>query len=217
MRRISTFRQVRPVARGLVRDLRVRWALEEAGLSYDVGYIDLGHGQDDPEYRRLQPFGQVPAYVEDGLELFESGAIVHHIAETCEELLPSDPMLRARTITWMYASLCTIEPKVQNLALLEVFHADEAWAKLRHTASTIAVRRRLADLAAYLGDAEYLVGERFSAADLLMTTVLRILRHGTLVAEFPSLVAYQQRCEARPAFRRALADQLAAYDAAAGG
>jgi glutathione S-transferase len=211
MRRVTTFRQVRPVARGLVRDLRVRWALEEAGQPYAVHHIELGAGQADPEYRRLQPFGQVPAYEEGGLELFESGAIVHHIAEGCETLLPHDPALRARTITWMYAALCTIEPKVQNLTLLEVFHADEEWAKLRHIASTIAVRRRLADLAAYLGESDYLVGGRFTAADLLMTTVLRILRHGTLVAEVPALTAYQQRCEERPAFQRALAAQLAAY------
>jgi len=212
MIRIYTFALVRDVARGLVRDLRVRWALEEAGLPYEVKLIELGAGQADPEYRKLQPFGQVPAYEEDGVQLFESGAIVQHIAERCGTLLPTDPAGRARTITWMYAALCTIEPKVQNLTLLEVFHMEEEWAKLRRPAATFAVRRRLAELAERLGKNDYLADNRFTAADLLMTTVLRILRHGNLVAEQPALAAYQARCEARPAFRKALADQIAVYD-----
>jgi glutathione S-transferase len=208
--RVSAFRWVPPFARGLVRDLRVRWALEEAGLAYDERIL----GPDDrasAEYRRLQPFGQVPVYEENGLVLFESGAIVLHVAERCEALLPRDPGDRARTITWMFAALNTIEPRVQALAEIDLFHPDEAWAKQRRPAAVEALQTRLAELARCLDGREHLVG-RFTAADVLMTTVLRILRHTDLVAQEPLLAAYQERCEARPAFEKALAAQMAAFD-----
>jgi glutathione S-transferase len=209
MIRVSAFRRVPEFARGLVRDLRVRWALEEAGLPYDERLIDL-EDRTSERYRALQPFGQVPAYEEDGLVLFESGAIVLHVAGRSEALMPSDPARRARTITWMFAALNTIEPRLQQLAELDLFHAGEEWAKLRRPSVVEAASARLADLGAWLDGRAYLE-DRFTAADLLMTTVLRIARHTDLVARVPALDGYVRRCEARPAFRKALAAQLAAF------
>jgi glutathione S-transferase len=214
---VTAFRWVPPFAVGLVRDLRVRWALEEAGLAYEARLI----GPDDqgsPEYRRLQPFGQVPAYTEEAeggerLELFESGAIVLHVAERSEALLPAQPAARARAIAWIFAALNSIEPHVQNLAAIDLFYVGEDWAKQRRPGAVEMVEKRLDQLAQRLGDGEYLEG-RFTAGDLLMTTVLRILRHTDLVAARPALHAFQQRCEARPAFARALEAQLAAFEVA---
>jgi len=209
MIRVSAFRWVPPFARGLVRDLRVRWALEEAGLPYEERLIGP-EDQVSESYRGLQPFGQVPAYEEDGLVLFESGAIVLHVAERSEELMPSDPTRRARVTTWMFAALNTMEPRIQNLAEIDLFHAEEEWAKLRRPVAVEAAKTRLANLAGWLGGRDYLE-DRFTAADLLMTTVLRILRHTDLVQQMPALEAYRLRCEARPAFQKALADQMAAF------
>jgi len=209
MIRVSAFRWVPPFARGVVRDLRVRWALEEAGLPYEEWLIGP-EDQTSERYRRLQPFGQVPAYEEDGLLLFESGAIVLHVAERSEALMPSDPRGRARVTAWMFAALNTMEPRIQNLAEIDLFHAEEEWAKVRRPAAVEAARARLATLAGWLGGRDYLE-DRFTAADLLMTTVLRILRHTDLVAQTPVVDAYRLRCEARPSFQKALADQLAAF------
>jgi glutathione S-transferase len=212
MIRVSAFRWVPPFARGLVRDLRVRWALEEAGLPYEERLI----GPEDrtsESYRRLQPFGQVPAYEEDGLVLFESGAIVLHVAERSEALMPSDPGCRARVTAWMFAALNTMEPPIQDLAEIDLFHAEEEWARLRRPAAVEAAKARLTTLAGWLGERDHLE-ERFTAADLLMTTVLRILRHTDLVARMPVLEAFRLRCEARPAFQKALADQMAAFESA---
>ena len=207
--KVSAFRWVPPFAQGLVRDLRVRWALEEAGLAYEERLLGRGD-QASASYRCLQPFGQVPAYEEEGLVLFESGAIVLHVAEQSDALLPSDPAARARAITWMFAALNTLEPHIQNLAEIDLFHADKEWAKLRRPEVVAAVKERLASLASCLGERDYLEA-RFTAGDLLMTTVLRILRHTELVAEIPALEAYRLRCEARPAFQRALAAQMAPF------
>lgn len=209
MIRVSAFRWVPPFAQGLVRDLRVRWALEEAGLAYEPRLIGP-EDQKSESYRGLQPFGQVPAYEEDGLVLFESGAIVLHIAERSEALIPTDPHARARAKTWMFAALNTIEPHIQNLAAIDLFHAEQEWAKLRRPAVVDAVKSRLADLSRWLDGRSYLE-DRFTAADLLMTTVLRILRHTDLVKEMPALEAYRLRCEARPAFQKAIADQMAPF------
>ena len=209
MIRVSAFRWVPPFARGLVRDLRVRWALEEARLPYEqclIGPEDQG----SESYRRLQPFGQVPAYEEDGLVLFESGAIVLHVAEQSPALMPSDPKRRARVTAWMFAALNTLEPAIQQLAELDLFYADEEWVKQRRPAVVERVEARLATLAGCLDGREYLEGD-FTAADVLMTTVLRFLRHTDLVAQVPVLEAYRLRCEARPAFQKALADQMAAF------
>jgi glutathione S-transferase len=209
MIKLYTFRWVRPVVQGLVRDLRVRWALEEAGFAYEEHPIGP-EDQSSESYRRLQPFGQVPAIEEEGMALFESGAIVLHIAERSEALMPRDPAGRARTTAWMFAALNSIEPAVVNLAQLDLQHGDQEWAKLRRPALLDLVQKRLTTLSDWLGDREYLEG-RFTAGDLLMTTVLRMLRHTDLVAQTPKLEAYRLRCEARPAFAKALDAQMATF------
>ena len=206
MIQVSAFRWVPPFARGLVRDLRVRWALEEAGLPYSSDLIG-GEDQQSPAYLRRQPFGQVPAYSDEDVELFESGAIVLHIAERSDALLPPDPAGRARAIAWMFAALNSIEPHIQNLAAIDLFYAKEEWAKLRRPGAVEMVEKRLDQLAASLGGKDWLE-DRFTAGDLLMTTVLRIPRHTDLVSSRPTLEAYRLRCEARPAFQRALAAQM---------
>lgn len=209
MIRVSAFRWVPPFAQGSVRDLRVRWALEEAGLAYEERLIGP-KDQTSESYRALQPFGQVPAYEEDGLVLFESGAIVLHVAGRSEALMPYDFRGRARVITWMFAALNTVEPHIQNLVEIDFFHAQEEWANLRRATAVAAVKARLANLAGWLNGRDYLE-DRFTAADLLMTTVLRDLRHTDLVVQVPVLEAYRLRCEARPAFQKALADQMTAF------
>jgi glutathione S-transferase len=206
---VTAFRWVPPPVRGLVRDLRVRWALEEAGLPYTAKLIGP-KDQSSAEYREWQPFGQVPAYAQDGLELFESGAIVLHIAEQSEALMPTDVAGRARVQTWLIAALNSIEPAVQQLAEIDLFHNGAEWTKQRRPQVEDFVKRRLTALAAWLGDREYL-GGRFTAADLLMVTVLRNLRHTDLVAQYPTINAYCERCEARSAFQKALRDQMADF------
>jgi len=187
---ISAFKWVPPFAQGQVRDLRVRWTLEEAGLPYRVRLIDA-EDQASAGYRALQPFGQVPIFEEDGLVLFESGSIVLHIGERSEMLLPTDGAARARAITWLFAALNTIEVAIQPLAEIDLFHAGEDWAKARRPDAEQPVKRRLAELAARLGDRGYLE-DSFTAGDLMMTTVLRILRHTDLVEIEPKLHAYKE-------------------------
>jgi glutathione S-transferase len=211
---ISAFRWVPDFARGQVRDLRVRWALEEAGLPYTTRLLEQGD-QDQPQYRALQPFGQVPIFEEDGLVLFESGAIVLHIGERSEALLPKDSGARARATQWLIAALNSIEPCIMNLAAIDVFHAGEEWAKLRRPGAVAFVERRLAALTSSLGDKPFLDGERFTAGDLMMTTVLRILSHTDMVSREPRLAAYLDRCTARAAFKRALEAQLQDFKRAA--
>jgi glutathione S-transferase len=210
MIRLYAFRWVPPFAAGLVRDLRVRWALEEAGIPYEQTLIGQGD-QESPEYLQLQPFGQVPAIEEDGLTLFESGAILLHIAERSETLLPRDPAAKARAVQWVFAALNSNEPHVQHLAMIDLFYAGEEWAKLRRPGALGMAEKRLDSLVARLGGNGYLDGSAFTAGDLMMTTVLRVLRHTDLVERRPALHAYQQRCESRPAFQKALADQLAPF------
>ena len=207
MIRLYAFRWVPPFAAGLVRDLRIRWALEEAGIPYEERLIGQGD-QGSEDYRRLQPFGQVPAIEEDGLTLFESGAILLHVGERSETLLPRDPAARAQAVQWVFAALNSIEPHVQNLALIDLFYAEQEWAKLRRPGALEMVETRLDALAARLDGRDYLDSDTFTAGDLMMTTVLRILRHTELVLRRPALDAYQRRCESRPAFEKALADQL---------
>ncbi|HTU64540.1 MAG TPA: glutathione S-transferase family protein [Steroidobacteraceae bacterium] len=206
---LTTFQWVPPFAQGLVRDLRVRWALEEAGLPYREKLLTPGE-QNTPAYRALQPFGQVPVFEQDGLVMFESGAILMHIAEQSPALLPADAAGRSRVRTWMFAALNSVEPHVQNLVGIDLFHAAEEWAKARRPAAEKFAVARLDAVAAALGDREYLV-DSFTVADLLMTTVLRFLRHSTLVEQHPVLGPYKARCEARPAFQRALAAQMANF------
>ncbi|HZT47849.1 MAG TPA: glutathione S-transferase family protein [Hyphomicrobiaceae bacterium] len=204
---ISAFAWVPTFARGLVRDLRVRWALEEADLPYRTRLLEQGDG-DKPDYRALQPFGQVPVFMEDGFTLFESGAIVLYIAERCEALLPLEPQARARAVQWVIAALNSIEPFVMDVARIDTFYAGEEWAKLRRPGAEAFVRRRLGVLSAALGDKPYLDGERFTAGDLMMSSVLRILHHTDIVTGDRRLAAYIERCTGRPAFRRALDAQL---------
>jgi glutathione S-transferase len=211
---ISAFKWVPDFAKGQVRDLRVRWALEEAGLLYATRLLEQGD-QDQPQYRALQPFGQVPIFEEDGLVLFESGAIVLHIGERSEALLPKDSGARARATQWLIAALNSIEPCIMNVAAIDVFHAGEEWAKLRRPGAVAFVERRLAALTRSLGDKPFLDGERFTAGDLMMTTVLRILSHTDMVSREPRLAAYLDRCTARAAFKRALEAQLQDFKRAA--
>jgi glutathione S-transferase len=211
---ISAFSWVPDFARGHVRDLRVRWALEEAGLPYRTRLLTQGD-QDKPEYRALQPFGQVPIFEEDGLVLFESGAIVLHLGERSEALLPKAPAARARAMQWAFAALNSIEPFVVNVALIDIFYANEEWAKLRRPGAVDFVKRRLASLSRSLGDKDYLDGDRFTAGDLLMATVLRALHYTDIVSSDARLAAYLERCTARPAFRRALSAQLSDFQDAA--
>jgi glutathione S-transferase len=211
---ISAFRWVPEFARGQVRDLRARWALEEAGLPYKTRLLEQGD-QDKPEYRALQPFGQVPILEEDGLVLFETGAIVLHIGERSEALLPKEAAARARAVQWLIAALNSIEPFAMNVALIDLFYANEDWAKLRRPGAVAFVQRRLAALSASLGDKPFLDGERFSAGDLMMATVLRILDRTDLVSSDERLAAYVERCTSRPAFKRALAAQMGDFRKAA--
>ncbi|HEY0649803.1 glutathione S-transferase family protein [Phenylobacterium sp.] len=209
---VYSYKWVPDFARGLVRDLRVRWALEEAGLPYEQRLISVGPEQSTPQYRALQPYGQVPAYVENDLTLFESGAIALHIAEKSEVLLPRDPKGRARAICWLFSALNTVEPPVQDLTGLDLFFEGQPWKEGRRASVEPMARRRLAELAAALGDKEYLEG-RFTVGDLMMVTVLQIPRHTDLVAAHPNLAAYVARCEARPAYQRALKAQLESFQA----
>ena len=208
---VSAFRWVPTFAQGQVRDLRVRWALEEAGLPYQSRLLENGE-QDTPEYRALQPFGQVPVFEEDDQVLLESGAIVLHIGERSEVLLPKARGARARAVQWLIAALNSVEPHVMNFAVLESFYADEEWAKLRREGAKAFALRRLSALAKALGDQPYLDGDRFTAGDLMMASVLRI--DPELIVE-PRLAAYLERCTARPAFKRALDAQMSDFRQAA--
>ena len=208
---VSAFRWVPDFARGLVRDLRVRWALEEVGVPYNVRLLSDGE-KNTAEYRAMQPFGQVPVYQEDGLVLFESGAILQHIAEKSDVLMPRDAADRARVIAWMYSALNSIEPYVLNVVTIDLFNADQDWAKTRRPAELAKVESRFAALDERLAKQDYLEAGRFTVADILMVTVLRNLRHCDLVAQYPALDAYMKRCEARPAFKRALDAQMADFE-----
>ena len=210
MIRLSAFRSVPPFAQGLVRDLRVRWALEEVGQTYTVQLIGP-EDKDSAAYRAKQPFGQVPAIEDDGFTLFESAAIVMRIGEKSDVLMPTDSESRSRVIAWMFAAMNTIEPHIQNLTILDLSYAKEDWAKQRRPGLLDMAQKRLAALAEFMKDRDYLEGDRFTAADLLMTTVLRLLRHCDLVAQYPVLEAYMKRNEARPAFQRALAAQMSDF------
>jgi glutathione S-transferase len=196
---VSAFRWVPPFAQGYVRDLRVRWALEEAGIPYHASLVDQQICSSDA-YRHWQPFGQVPAYKDDGVELFESGAIVLHLAAKSPALAPADEAGRARTTAWVIAALNSIEPFAQI-----VIRLPESRAQMEPILTA-----RLASLSAWLDGRDYLEG-RFGAGDLVMTTVLRELVNSGTLARFPVLDAYRRRCEARPAFGRALEAQLQVF------
>jgi glutathione S-transferase len=211
---ISAFKWVPEFARGQVRDLRARWALEEAGLPYRTRLLEHGD-QDKPDYRALQPFGQVPILEENGLVLFESGAIVLYVGERSETLLPKDAAARMRAVQWLIAALNSLEPFILNVVLIDLFYANEEWAKLRRPGAVAFAQKRLLALSESLGDKPYLDGDRFTAGDLMMTTVLRILKHTDIVTSDKRLADYIERCTARPAFKRALQAQLGDFKEAA--
>jgi glutathione S-transferase len=210
---ITAFERSPDRGRGLARDMGVRWALEEAGQPYDVRLVSFDTVK-QAAHRALNPFGQIPTYEEDGLALFESGAIVFHIAQQHAGLLPADDHARARAIMWMFAALNTVEPPIVDRQVAILVEGKEAWAAQRLALVEDRIRKRLDELAAHFGENEWLDGE-FSAGDLLMVTVLRRLGSSTLLDEFANLKAYVARGEARPAFRRAFDAQLAVFNAGA--
>jgi len=206
---ITAFEQSPDRGKGQARDMRVRWALEEVGQAYDVRLVSFSEMKEHA-HRALHPFGQIPTYEEGDLALFESGAIVFHIAERHGGLLPDDTNARARAITWMFAALNTVEPPIFERSLAKVFERDEPWHEQRLRVIEDSIRRRLGDLSSRLGDADWLDGA-FSAGDLLMVTVLRRLQGSGILEEYPNLAAYVARGEARPAFKRAFDAQLAVF------
>ncbi|MGN7726743.1 glutathione S-transferase family protein [Luteimonas sp. 22616] len=198
---------------GLARDMRVRWAFEEVGQPYDVRLVSFGEMK-QPVHLALHPFGQIPTYEEDGLVLFESGAIVLHIAQRHAGLLPAQANARARAISWMFAALNTVEPPIVERSMAWVLERDEAWYGQRLPAVEGRVRKRLGELSSCLGDADWLDGA-FSAGDLMMVSVLLRSKGSGLLDEYPNLCAYVARGEARPAYKRAFAAQLAVFTAGA--
>lgn len=209
---ITAFERSPDHGRGLARDMRVRWALEEVGQPYDVRLLSF-KAMKEPEHLALQPFGQIPTYEEGDLALFESGAIVFHIAQRHAGLLPDDPNARARAIAWMFAALNTIEPPIVDLQIAKLVEGNEAWYQQRLPLVRERVRKRLGELSGRLGQASWLDGE-FSAGDLLMVTVLLRVKAPGLLDEHPNLSAYVARGEARPAYKRAFAAQLAVFTTA---
>jgi len=206
---ITAFERSPDRGKGLARDMRVRWALEEAGQPYEVRLVSFS-AMKEPAHRALHPFGQIPTYEEGDLALFESGSIVLHIAQRHAGLLPDDANARARAITWMFASVNTIEPPILDLQTAKFQEGDKPWAEQRLPLVLDRIRHRLGDLSVRLGDAEWLDGA-FSAGDLMMIGVLLRLRVSGLLNEYPNLAAYVARGEARPAYKRAFAAQLAVF------
>ena len=206
---ITAFRWVPPFAAGLVRDLRIRWALEEIERPYRVRLLDALHPRPH-EYFAEQPFGQVPAYRDKDVQLFESGAILIHLGVNDERLMPTERNARMRAVAWLIAALNSVEPAFFELISIDIFNKGEAWTKERRPQVVERIQARLALLAEALGDQDWFEG-RFSIGNLMMASVLRNLRHTDLVAEQPKLAAFVERSTERPAFQRALADQLAVF------
>lgn len=209
---ITAFERSPDRGQGLARDMAVRWALEEVGLAYEVRLVSF-EAMKQPPHRTANPFGQIPTYEEGELTLFESGAIVLHIACWHAGLLPEGADARARAVTWMFAALSTMEPPIVERSMAVIFESDRPWAAERLRAIDARIRTRLHELADRLADAEWLDGA-FSAGDLLMVAVLRRLRSSGMLEEYPGVHAYVARGEARPAFQRAFADQLAVFNTA---
>jgi|SRR5579859_1012870 len=207
--RITTFAWVPEFARGFVRDLRPRWAFEEVGQAYGVNLI---RDAKTAEHRRFQPFGQVPTYQDDEIEIFESGAIVLRIAERAGRLIPDDPHGRMKAIQWLIAALNTVEPAVMEFAVNELFEADRSWSAERRPVVLGYIETRLRDLQACLGDRNWLEGDEFTVGDLVMVSVLGGLRGTGVLDRFPGVAAYVARGEQRPAHRKAMADHLAVFE-----
>lgn len=212
---ITAFKTSPDRGRGLARDMRVRWAFEEVGQTYDVRLLSFGEMK-EAAHRALHPFGQIPTYEEGDLALFESGAIVFHIAARHAGLLPDDANARARAISWMFAALSTMEPPIVDRAVATLLERDKTWHEQRLPVVEDRIRARLGELSNRLGDADWLDGE-FSAGDLLMVSVLLRLSGSGILDEYPNLSAYIARAEARPAYKRAFAAQLAVFTAASSG
>lgn len=210
---ITAFERSPDRGRGLARDMRVRWALEEVGQPYNVRLLSF-KAMKEPAHLALHPFGQIPTYEEGDLALFESGAIVLHVAERHAGLLPEDANARARAITWMFAAINTVEPPILDLQTAKFLEGDKSWCAQRLPLVMGRIRQRLSELSARLGDADWLDAE-FSAGDLMMVAVLLRLKPSGLLDEFPKLAAYAARGEARPAYQRAFDAQLAVFNAAA--
>jgi glutathione S-transferase len=206
---ITAFEQSPDRGRGLARDMRVRWALEEADQPYEVRLVSFD-AMKEPTHRALHPFGQIPTYEEGPLTLFESGAIVFHIAQRHAGLLPEEANTRARAISWMFAALNTVEPPILDLQTIKFLERDKSWYQARLPMVENRIRDRLGELSDHLGNAEWLDGA-FSAGDLMMVAVLIRLRASGLLNEYPNLAAYVARGEARPAYQRAFAAQLAVF------
>jgi glutathione S-transferase len=206
---ITAFERSPDRGKGLARDMPVRWALEEVGQPYEVRLVSFGDMK-QPAHRTIQPFGQIPTYQEGELTLFESGAIIFHIAERHAGLLPDDATARARAITWMFAALNTVEPPILDREFAGLLERDKAWYDERLSVLDARIRVRLGELSSRLGDAAWLDGA-FSAGDLLMVTVLRRLQGSGLLDNYPNLLAYVARGESRAAFVRAFAAQLAVF------
>ncbi|WP_428149911.1 glutathione S-transferase family protein [Brevundimonas sp.] len=209
---ITAFANSPDRGRGLARDTRVRWALEEVGQAYDVQLLTFPEMK-EPSHLALNPFGQIPTWEEDGLALFESGAIILRIAETHPGLLPAGEAARARAIMWMFAAVNTVEPPIVDRSMVFLFEREEPWFETRLTAVETLCRRRLEQLSAWLGETEWLDGD-FSVGDLMMISVLQRLGSSGIVERFPNLAAYVTRGEARPAYQSAFAAQLAVFEAA---
>ena len=212
---ITAFEKSPDRGRGLARDMRVRWALEEVGKPYEVRLLSF-KAMKEPAHLALHPFGQIPTYEEDGLALFESGSIIFHIAERYSGLLPDDAKARARAITWMFAALSTVEPPIIDRANARFQERDQTWYEQRLSMADERIRQRLNELSEYLGSADWLE-DAFSAGDLLMISVLLRLKDSGILQEYQNLSAYIARGEARPAYRRAFDAQLAVFTAASGG
>ena len=206
---ITVFERSPDRGKGLARDMRVRWALEEVGQPYEVRLISFS-AMKEPAHRALHPFGQIPTYEEGNLALFESGAIVFHIAERHAGLLPDDANARARAITWMFAALNTVEPPILDLQTTRFTEGDKTWFEQRLPIVEDRIRDRLGDLSGRLGDADWLDGA-FSAGDLMMVAVLLRVKVSGMLDEYPNLSAYVARGEARPAYKRAFDAQLAVF------
>ncbi|PIB91751.1 glutathione S-transferase family protein [Caulobacter sp. FWC2] len=208
---ITAFKESPDRGRGLARDMAVRWALEEVGQSYDVRLVTFPEMK-APAHLAVQPFGQIPTYEDGDLVMFESGAIVFHIAERHPGLLPDHPNARARALTWIFAAVSTVQPPIVEFGMAAMLERDKPWFEARQPLLEQAVRTRLDQLAHRLGEADWLDGD-FSAGDLMMVVVLRRLGASGMLNDYPSLLAYVARAEARPAFQRAFDDQLAVYRA----
>ncbi|MDO7843034.1 glutathione S-transferase family protein [Sphingomonas immobilis] len=212
---ITAFENSPDRGRGLARDMRVRWALEELGLAYDVRLVSFAQMK-APEHLARNPFGQIPTCEDGALTLFESGGIILHIAQHHAGLLPEDADARARAVTWMFAAVATVEPPIVDLTMAMLFERDKSWFAERLPVLQAAVRTRLDQLAAHLGDATWLDGA-FSAGDLMMVHVLQRLGSSGVLADYPTIAAYLARAEARPAYARAFAAQKAVFEASQAG